>query len=84
MPAKRAPTKRRKKGVAAKQADEELYIAEGIEKSREGKAGLEYYVKWLGYPASQNTWEPEAVLRETLSARDITELINHSAFRAKP
>ena len=70
----------KKKGVKKKaKAKPELYIPEGILTSREGKKGLEYLVKWLGYPSSQNTWEPKAVLQETLSARDIKELINAAA-----
>ena len=38
---------------------EEEYEVEKILAQREGKSGLEYCVKWLGWPESENTWEPE-------------------------
>ena len=39
--------------------EEEEYEVEKIVAQREAKNGLEYYVKWLGWPESENTWEPE-------------------------
>jgi hypothetical protein len=35
---------------------------ERIMQQRQGKQGSEYLVKWLGYPHSENTWEPESHL----------------------
>ena len=34
------------------------YEVEHIIGKRQGTKGLEYKVKWLGYPIDQNTWEP--------------------------
>lgn len=33
-----------------------------ILRKRQGQLGNEYLVKWLGYPDSENTWEPETHL----------------------
>ncbi|CAF4775138.1 unnamed protein product, partial [Rotaria socialis] len=39
--------------------DEEEYIVEKILKMRTIKKGkVEYFLKWKGYPHTQNTWEP--------------------------
>ena len=38
---------------------EEKYELEKILETKKGKNGLlKYYVKWKGYPDSENTWEP--------------------------
>ena len=34
------------------------YRVEKIVRHRKGRTGLEYEVKWVGYPESDNTWEP--------------------------
>ncbi|XP_022095473.1 uncharacterized protein LOC110981827 [Acanthaster planci] len=36
-----------------------VYIVDSIRKTRRKKGGLEYLVKWKGWPAKFNTWEPE-------------------------
>ncbi|XP_038066268.1 uncharacterized protein LOC119736299 [Patiria miniata] len=36
-----------------------VYIADSIRKTRRRKGGLEYLVKWKGWPTKFNTWEPE-------------------------
>lgn len=39
--------------------DPEEYIVEAIRSKRKTKAGtFEYFIKWAGYPESENTWEP--------------------------
>jgi hypothetical protein len=45
--------------------EEDIYLVEKIlaERKRPGK-GIEYHVKWKGYDASGNTWEPACNLRE--------------------
>ena len=35
------------------------YIVEAIRSKRKKEGRTEYKVKWIGYPESQNTWEPE-------------------------
>ncbi len=38
-----------------------LYAVESIQTHRRRDDGdVEYFVKWLGYPVSENSWEPEA------------------------
>ncbi|RYO97226.1 hypothetical protein DL765_011274 [Monosporascus sp. GIB2] len=48
------------KPKAAKPKTSDEYEVEKITNSRlnKGKGTIEYLVKWQGYPASQNTWEP--------------------------
>ena len=42
----------------AEEADE-VYLVEAIRKHKVDKSGnIKYFVKWEGYPESQNTWEP--------------------------
>lgn len=45
------------------------YEAEALIDSKVYKGARSYLVKWAGYPASSNTWEPEVNLRNS------TELI---------
>lgn len=40
--------------------DEGQYVVEEVLKMRKRRGKKEYYVKWLNYDSSQNTWEPEA------------------------
>ena len=39
--------------------EEDVYEVERIEKERKRSGKKQYYVKWKGYPASENSWEPE-------------------------
>ncbi|OCT53620.1 hypothetical protein CLCR_11418 [Cladophialophora carrionii] len=39
--------------------DGEEYNVESIQDHKWVKGQLLYFIKWQGYPASQNTWEPE-------------------------
>lgn len=41
-----------------KEVEEEEYIVEKILNKRVIEGKLEYYLKWKGYPDSENTWEP--------------------------
>ena len=42
---------------------EEQFVVEEIQGHKKTKKGeVEYYIKWVGYPKSENTWEPEAHL----------------------
>lgn len=40
-------------------ADPDVYAAERILRSRRKNGQVQYLVKWVGFPASQSTWEPE-------------------------
>jgi hypothetical protein len=42
--------------------DEEEHEVEAILKKRRSGRSWEYYIKWQGYPHSENTWEPESNL----------------------
>ena len=49
-------------GVGSVGVDEkgnEQFVVEKVMKKRVGKGGqVEYFIKWQGYPHSENTWEP--------------------------
>merc|ERR1711936_1518045 len=52
------PRKKKKKGKKKKKAEAE-YGVESVVSKRETEEGkVEYLVKWKGYDASENTWEP--------------------------
>ena len=57
---------------------ETYYDVERIDKKRIGKNGkVEYFIKWKGYPSSQNTWEPE----DNVTQDCITDFENNMALR---
>jgi hypothetical protein len=39
-------------------ADAPTYVVESIQKEKQMQGKRYFFVKWLGYPSSQNTWEP--------------------------
>ncbi|KAF8637106.1 hypothetical protein AX17_003010 [Amanita inopinata Kibby_2008] len=43
---------------------EKRYMINRIGGQRQGENGVEYFVYWFGYPDSDATWEPEALLLE--------------------
>ena len=48
-------------------SEEEVYDVEAIVKHRIVKGRKQYFIKWLGYPSSENTWEDEEnILSEEL------------------
>ena len=47
-----------KQHAKASSSEDELYEVEDIVAQRCTDEGMEYLVKWKGYSASQNTWEP--------------------------
>jgi hypothetical protein len=53
-------------------AKEDLYVVEEILNKRydEESQGYIYYVKWEGFPKSENTWEPEETLLQ-----DVPEMV---------
>lgn len=59
---RKTPAKQTKGGRKSNEQDpqSEVFDVEKIIDKREGSNGFEYYVKWLGWPPSANTWEPAA------------------------
>jgi hypothetical protein len=56
--------------------DPEEYTVEAIRSKRKTKSGTyEYFIKWAGYPESDNTWEP----LENLKCPELIQQFNESA-----
>jgi len=51
-----------------------IFRAEKILKRRKRKGKIQYYVKWLGYPEEQSTWEPE----ENIYDKSLVEMFEQS------
>jgi len=45
---------------AGEDEEEEVYIVERIVKHRKKGSRVQYFLKWKGYPDSENTWEDES------------------------
>ena len=50
--------KKKKKGKKKKKAEAEYEVESVVSKRDTGDGKVEYLVKWKGYNASDNTWEP--------------------------
>ncbi|KAF1756133.1 hypothetical protein GCK72_012586 [Caenorhabditis remanei] len=57
-----------KKG-AGKKSSEKEYSVEKVVNKRTANRGVEYLIKWRGYPSSENTWEPAT----HLNCKDLVE-----------
>ena len=67
-PAKPSQNGARGGGTPTSAENEPLFLVERILGQRERKGKLEYHIKWLGYDASHNSWEPqENILDEKLT-----------------
>lgn len=53
-------------GESGSDAEAEVYEVESIEKHRFDGSTRSFYVRWLGYPDSERSWEPEAVRAPSL------------------
>ena len=51
--------KSRKRKQRDVEEEEEIFSVEKIVKKRIVEGKVQYYLKWMGYPDSDNTWEPE-------------------------
>lgn len=56
---------------------EEEYEVEAILCHKGTKKNRRYYIKWLGYPSSKNTWEPEDALQNTQELLDDYKKLHH-------
>jgi hypothetical protein len=62
--------------------DEQEFIVEDIvghRGARHRRGSMQFHVKWLGYPDSENTWEPYANLRDTVK---LTEYLARNKLRS--
>ena len=62
---------RKRKSIQEEDSDDpieeetEEYIVEKVLNKRRKKGGIEYLLKWKGYPDSENSWEPYASIKDT-------------------
>merc|ERR1712203_652059 len=56
--AEEKPRKKKKKGKKKKKAEAEYEVESVVSKRETEKGEVEYLVKWKGWNASDNTWEP--------------------------
>ena len=73
----------------------EVYSVEKIVKKRVVEGRIQYLLKWVGYPDSENTWEPEDNLdcpdlieqfekqQQTLHKKKLVEDISSSSSSSK-
>ena len=45
--------------------DQEVYEPESIKIHMDTAKGYQYLIKWRGWPANYNTWEPKEYLKDT-------------------
>ena len=50
---------RKRKQRDLEESEPEVYSVERIVKKRVIDGKVQYFLKWMGYPESENTWEPE-------------------------
>ena len=65
-----------------KQDDENVYDVEKIVKRRKKGDDYEYYIKWLGYPSAQNTWEPPENIIDKCLITDFNQKAESKAFHS--
>jgi hypothetical protein len=56
--------------------DNDCYHVEAFRKHRDFRNRLQFYVKWLGYPESDNTWQYASVLQEDMLPHLYQELLS--------
>ena len=61
---------RKRKSIQEEESDDpieetEEYIVEKVLNKRRKKGGIEYLLKWKGYPDSENSWEPYSSIKDT-------------------
>ncbi len=58
---------------------EEEFSVEAIvgHKKLEGGKGYLYRIKWMGYPSSQNSWEPSKVFNAFIQNANVINLVEH-------
>eukprot|EP00966_Prymnesium_polylepis_P296518 6850305-Prymnesium_polylepis.1 len=52
------PRARRAEAAVAEEEEDDEYEVEAVLDARNKGRGMAYLIKWQGYDASENTWEP--------------------------
>lgn len=55
----------------------EIFIIEKVLATRTKRMRIEYFIKWKGYVAEDNSWEPRSLLRNTAGILGLDRIVEY-------